>query len=55
MDWGVSNLLQAVTCGAETCLTPLTLKLVMTMDMNTEHLSVGMLSPFKPIGMCIEQ
>ena len=41
--------------GTESCLTPLTLKLVMTMGMCTEHLSVGMFSPFQPIGMHIEQ
>ena len=40
--------------GTESCPTPLTLKLVMIMGMYTEHPSVGMLSPFQPIGMCIE-
>ena len=34
--------------GTESCLTPLTLKLVMTMGMHTEHSSVGMLSPLQP-------
>ena len=41
--------------GIESCLTPLTLKLIMTMGMHTEHPSVGMLNPFQPIGMHIEQ
>ena len=40
--------------GTESYLTPLTLKLIMTMSMQTEHPSVGMLSPFQPIGICIE-
>ena len=40
--------------GTESCLTPLTMKLVMTMGMHTEHPSVGMLSPFQLVGMCIE-
>ena len=31
------------------------LKLVMTMGMQTEHPSVGMLTPFQPTGMHIEQ
>ena len=35
-------------------LTSLTLKLIMTMGMQTEHPSVGMLSPFQPVGICIE-
>ena len=38
----------------ESYLIPLTLKLIMTMDMHTEHPSVGMLSPFQPMGICIE-
>ena len=41
--------------GTESCLIPLNLKSVMTMDMQTEHPSVGMLSLFQPIGMHIEQ
>ena len=39
--------------GAESYLTPLTSKLVMTMGMHTEHPSVE-LSPFQSIGICIE-
>ena len=38
----------------ESCSTPLSLKLVMIMGMCTEHPSIGILSPFQPIGMCIE-
>ena len=38
----------------ESYLTPLTLKLVMKMGIHTEHSSVGMLSPFQPIGIGIE-
>ena len=41
--------------GTESQLTPLTLKLVTTMGMHTENPSVGMLSPFQPIGMFTEQ
>ena len=41
--------------GTESWSTPLTLKLVMIMGMHTEHPSVGILSPFQPVGMCIEQ
>ena len=40
--------------GTESYLTPLTLKLVMTMGTHTEHPTVSMLSPFQPIGMLIE-
>ena len=40
--------------GTESYLTPLTLKLVMTMGMHTEHPSVGMLGPFQPIGIWME-
>ena len=40
--------------GTESDLMPLTLKLLMTMGMYTEHPSVGMLSPFQPIGICME-
>ena len=40
--------------GTESCLTSLTLKLIMTMGMHTEHPSVGRLNPFQPIGICIE-
>ena len=44
----------SITYGPESYLTPLTLKL-MTMGMqHTEHPSVGMLSPFQPVGICIE-
>ena len=35
-------------------LTPLHLKLIMTVVMHTEHPLVGMLSPFQAIGICIE-
>ena len=38
----------------ESYLTPLTLKLMMTMGMNTEQPLMGMLSPFQPIGIHIE-
>ena len=41
--------------GTESCLTLLTLKLIMTMDIHTGHPSVGMISPFQPVGMHIEQ
>ena len=40
--------------GTESYLTPLTLKLIMTIVMCTEHPSVGMISLFQPIGICIE-
>ena len=36
------------------CSTPLSLKLIMTMDMHTEHPSVVMLSPCQLIDMCTE-
>ena len=32
----------------------MTLKLIMTIGMHTEHPSVAMLSPYQPIGICIE-
>ena len=41
--------------GTESCSTPLSLELVMIMDMHTEHPAVGMLNSFQPIGMCIDQ
>ena len=34
---------------------PLSLKLVMIMGMHAEHPSVGILSQFQPIGICVEQ
>ena len=40
--------------GTESYLTYLTLKLIMTMGMYTEHPSVDMLSSFQPIGICVE-
>ena len=40
--------------GTESFLTPLMLKLIMTRGIHTEHPSVGMLSPFQPIGIFIE-
>ena len=40
--------------GTESYLTSLTLKLILTMGMCTEHPPVGILSPFQPIGICIE-
>ena len=44
----------SIIYGTESCPTPLTLKLIMTMGMHTEHPLVGMLSPFQPIGIPIE-
>ena len=41
--------------GIKSYSTHLTLKLVMIMGIHTEHPSVGMISPFQPIGMHIEQ
>ena len=35
-------------------LTPLTLKLIITRGMHTEHPSAGMLNPFQSIGIPIE-
>ena len=40
--------------GTESYLIPLTLKLIMTMGMHTEHPSVSMFSPFQPTGIYIE-
>ena len=44
----------SIIYGTESYLTPLTLKLIMTISMCTEHLSMGMLSPFQPIDIHIE-
>ena len=40
--------------GTESYLTPLTLELIMTMDVYTEYPSVYMLSPSQPIDIHIE-
>ena len=40
----------SIIYGPAPCLTPLTLKLIMTIGMHTKHPSVGILSPFQLIG-----
>ena len=47
---GWNKRLDALPCSA-----PLGLELVMILGMYTEQPSVGMLSQFQQIGMCIEQ
>ena len=44
----------SIIYGIESYLTLLTLKLVMTNGMHTEHPSVGILSPFQSIGIHTE-